>query len=128
MAVRVEGVSGVDHEFHAGNAVAPCVGVRTTPGSGAIDQHIGVMNNLGRSGADFHRADVVGLVERIWQDEVEEDVGAGRGKSGRMLNGEDKVRLAESPGSVVLRNWRRFGGIAARHASGHPLLDEGDFF
>src|SRR5271165_5920123 len=85
------------------------------------------MDDLGRARTDFHGVDVVRLIERVGQDEVQEDVGAGGRQSRGPLDGQDKVRFAESPGFVVVRNGMGVGGVATSHAGGYPPLDESDF-
>ena len=76
VAVGIEGVAGIEKDLHARDAGLPIGGMLLAKAAGAIDQHVGVMHDLRRAGADLHGANIVALLERIGQDEVAEDIRA----------------------------------------------------
>ena len=125
MAVGIESVAAIQIQLHARHSVLPVIGVGTAERCGAIDEHVGMVDELQRPGQDLHGADEVGLGERIGQDEVAKHVGAGRGKRIRALDGENEVGLPDLPGCVVMRGRRRLGPIALGRSGLDPFANQG---
>ena len=125
MAVRVEGVAGVEQNLHAGNAASPVRRMLHAKAACAVDEDVGVMHHLCRSwvaaGVNLHRADEVALSERIRQDEVAEDVRAARGQREGLCLLQDQIWFAHLPGCVEDRSLWSILRIAFRHSSLKPL-------
>src|SRR6202034_2246896 len=100
MAVGIEGIASVEFQFHPRNSLLP-VRVIAPIRCGSIDKDIGVMNDLGCSRQDFHRANEVRLHEGIGKNKVAKDIAAGGGERPGVRDGEDQIGLAHLPGCAV---------------------------
>ena len=124
IAIGIKLVARIHFQLHPGNTVFPFRRVRTAKRCGAIDEDVGVMNDLRRGRADLHGANVMRLLERIGQNEVAKDVGSGGSQSKRAFHRQDQIRSAVLPGIAVLGRGRRCGRIALCHPGLHPFGDQ----
>ena len=122
----LSGSPTVKMEPKPGNPGWPSTAILLARAAGGVGEEQRVMDHASRGGLQLDGADPFVGGEVGGDDEVAVDVGAvgGHGKGGGHF--QNQVGRAELPGIGVLRHERRFGRIAQRHTSVHPLLDERD--
>ncbi len=110
VAVGVEAFR-LGRDFHAPEADFGIGGVEPPHRAGAVEQEVRVMTDPGIVQADLDRAYVAGLLDRRFEDQVAEDVGAVGAQGVGLFRGQDEVGLAQRPSRGRLRRRGKISGV-----------------